>query len=205
MRRRGFTMMEILFVISIIAVLAAILFPVFARARESARKHHCANNLMQIGAALSLYARDYDGRFPKENNNFRPLLTFTKSRDVFWCPSDSDKDFLEYEPGARDGKGTARLHDQFIQSSYVYKGGMTSDNRGDSVISGEVKAFHVGLVNVLYLGGYVRPTPEALYKPVVKPRPKPGEQRPGMNGPMGPGMPPMPGPSGPPMPPVQRK
>ena len=52
MKRRGFTLLELLFVISIIAILAAILFPVFAGARESARRTTCASNLSQIGSAL---------------------------------------------------------------------------------------------------------------------------------------------------------
>ena len=52
MRRRGFTLIELLVVIAIIAILAAILFPVFARARENARKANCASNLKQIGTAL---------------------------------------------------------------------------------------------------------------------------------------------------------
>jgi len=58
--RRGFTLIELLVVIAIIAILAAILFPVFARARENARKSSCASNLKQIGIAWQMYAQDYD-------------------------------------------------------------------------------------------------------------------------------------------------
>jgi prepilin-type N-terminal cleavage/methylation domain-containing protein/prepilin-type processing-associated H-X9-DG protein len=61
--QRGFTLVELLVVIAIIAVLAAILFPVFARARETARKSACASNLRQLGAAVQLYVQDYDGHF----------------------------------------------------------------------------------------------------------------------------------------------
>jgi prepilin-type N-terminal cleavage/methylation domain-containing protein len=63
-RRHGFTLIELLVVIAIIAILAAILFPVFARAREAARKATCLSNLKQIGLACLMYAQDYDEVLP---------------------------------------------------------------------------------------------------------------------------------------------
>jgi len=68
MRRRGFTLIELLVVIAIITIMAAILFPVFAKAREQARKATCASNLRQIGMALLQYVQDYDERWPSEGN-----------------------------------------------------------------------------------------------------------------------------------------
>jgi prepilin-type N-terminal cleavage/methylation domain-containing protein/prepilin-type processing-associated H-X9-DG protein len=62
--RRGFTLIELLVVIAIIVILAAILFPVFARARESARKSACISNLRQIGTGATMYAQDYDEVYP---------------------------------------------------------------------------------------------------------------------------------------------
>ena len=62
-RRTGFTLIELLVVIAIIAILAAILFPVFARAREKARQTSCLSNLKQIGLSQLMYAQDYDERF----------------------------------------------------------------------------------------------------------------------------------------------
>src|SRR5438094_6595090 len=61
---RGFTLIELLVVIAIIAILAAILFPVFARAREQARKATCASNMKQIATGTLMYAQDYDELFP---------------------------------------------------------------------------------------------------------------------------------------------
>jgi prepilin-type N-terminal cleavage/methylation domain-containing protein/prepilin-type processing-associated H-X9-DG protein len=64
LRRRGFTLIELLVVIAIIAILAAILFPVFAQAREAARKASCQSNLKQFGNAFMMYTQDYDECFP---------------------------------------------------------------------------------------------------------------------------------------------
>jgi prepilin-type N-terminal cleavage/methylation domain-containing protein len=63
---RGFTLIELLIVIAIIALLAAILFPVFSRARESARRSSCASNLKQIGLGMLQYAQDYDEQLPED-------------------------------------------------------------------------------------------------------------------------------------------
>ena len=64
MKRKGFTLIELLVVIAIIAILAAILFPVFARAREQARKASCESNLKQISTAILMYSEDFDENYP---------------------------------------------------------------------------------------------------------------------------------------------
>jgi len=68
MRRRGFTLIELLVVIAIIAILAAILFPVFAQARDKARGASCLSNTKQIGTAVQMYIQDYDETFPFSDN-----------------------------------------------------------------------------------------------------------------------------------------
>src|SRR5687767_12233270 len=68
-RRRGFTLVELLVVIAIIAILAAILMPVFAEARRSAYRATCLSNLRQVGAGLMLYVQDHDGRYPIANQS----------------------------------------------------------------------------------------------------------------------------------------
>jgi len=75
MNRRAFTLIELLVVIAIIAILAAILFPVFAQAREQARKTQCLSNAKQIGAALIMYANDYDEYVPSIISNAPPWRT----------------------------------------------------------------------------------------------------------------------------------
>jgi prepilin-type N-terminal cleavage/methylation domain-containing protein len=103
--RKGFTLIELLVVIAIIAILAAILFPVFAKAREAARMSACLNNMKQLGIGLYAYLNDWDEKFPQnrwaktpggansgalEGSPFnwkRSLLTTQKGVGVFLCPS----------------------------------------------------------------------------------------------------------------------
>ena len=94
--RRGFTLIELLVVIAIIAILAAILFPVFARAREKARQSSCLSNAKQIALALIQYAQDYDECYPSPYN-WNPDVTvaywtqaiqpYIKNTQVMRCPS----------------------------------------------------------------------------------------------------------------------
>src|SRR5947208_10714113 len=67
--KRGFTLIELLVVIAIIAILAAILFPVFAQAREKARMTSCTSNLKQIGLSLFMYRQDYDETWPSQQRD----------------------------------------------------------------------------------------------------------------------------------------
>src|ERR1051326_3892866 len=92
--RRGFTLIELLVVIAIVAILGAILFPVFAQAREAARKSKCLSSCRQIGMAFMQYAQDNDECLPLSTdsgrdlswvNTLQPYLT---SRPILRCPDD---------------------------------------------------------------------------------------------------------------------
>ncbi|MBC8104117.1 MAG: DUF1559 domain-containing protein [Cytophagales bacterium] len=95
----GFTLIELLVVIAIIAILAAILFPVFAQAREKARQTACLSNQKQIGTSILMYTQDYDECYPVGNYTFGAqsswaqlswvghIQAYAKNLDIFLCPS----------------------------------------------------------------------------------------------------------------------
>ena len=89
MKKRAFTLIELLVVIAIIAILAAILFPVFAQAREKARQATCLSNIKQCGLAWQMYTQDYDERTPlwfAGAKTVRDLLQpYSKSQLLFKC------------------------------------------------------------------------------------------------------------------------
>lgn len=104
--RRAFTIIELLVVITVIAILAAILFPVFARARENGRRVVCISNLRQIGCALGSYLPDWDDMYPWAYRAFdigavpthpqlwEAMSGYTRDARIWVCPSDTGETFL---------------------------------------------------------------------------------------------------------------
>lgn len=93
--KSAFTLIEILIVVVIIGILAAILFPVFARSREKARAASCLSNYHQIGIAIQMYAQDADDKIPANGGSFSGLIQdsvpYIHTSAVFVCPDDDDR------------------------------------------------------------------------------------------------------------------
>jgi len=92
--RQGFTLIELLVVIAVIAILAAILFPVFAQAREKARQTACLSNMRQVALGVYLYAQDYDETLPTTGDDDRlswidQIVPYVRNDQIRRCPSDS--------------------------------------------------------------------------------------------------------------------
>ena len=132
--RPAFTLIELLVVIAIIAILAAILFPVFAKAREKARQASCSSNLKQIGLAMIQYRQDYDETTPwfvngaawtagPNSNSYWGVFyePYTKNQQIFRCPSASSTDDM--------GNGAAAVLNSTYGLSAYY------ENKNDAAVT----------------------------------------------------------------------
>jgi prepilin-type N-terminal cleavage/methylation domain-containing protein len=167
-RARGFTFIEMIACFALIAMLAAMLLPVFARARESARRTACASNVHQLGRALHLYAQDYNGRFPPESWT-DPLNAYVKNQYVYACASEPERSRQKYHPG-RPGRGAGGAEELF--SSYQYRPGLANDDPSTLPLMRDWEPWHFRGVNVLYLGGNTRWEP-AVTAPKLDRGPRP--------------------------------
>jgi len=175
--RRAFTLIELLVVIAIIAILAAILFPVFAKAREKARSSSCQSNFKQIGVAIMQYVHDNDEVYPREDgpgvytrppapswewcntgaySNIQDIMdAYLKSRQVWVCPSTT----LSAEAcTAYSRYVTGREMSSIVEPAILV---MNTDstwewlqNQGNAVPRADER--HLGGFNALYVDGHVK-------------------------------------------------
>ena len=122
-RRSGFTLIELLVVIAIIAILASILFPVFAKAREKARQSRCVSNIKQLTMAVQQYADDNDEVLPP-NHVYAPstnypnaILTYVKDYAVFLCSSHEQRLVLPGATGSLDGFSSYGMNDNLTYTA----------------------------------------------------------------------------------------
>lgn len=137
--KKGFTLIELLVVIAIISIIAAVLFPAFARARENARRASCQSNLKQIALGFKQYTQDYDEKFPPryipdggsipdQTQGWAVLMQpYLKSEQIFQCPS---------EPKAPGGMASTTAIDYF----YNYSLGCKDNGAGGEALGGVSEA-----------------------------------------------------------------
>ena len=158
--RRGFTLIELLVVIAIIAILAAILFPVFAKAREKGRQTSCLNNLRQIVIAMRIYTHDHDQYFPSPETVWSDLNLPPKT---LYCPSQS-KTVKGYGYNKFLNDQTLISVEEYVQPTkcvcFVDATGPIASGPGT------VAYRHTGKANVAFLDGHVealKPVPGMVY------------------------------------------
>ena len=146
MRHRGFTLIELLVVIAIIAILAAILFPVFAQAREKARQTHCVNNIKQFALAVYQYVQDYEETFPMSVyrasvGNQECVFTiiaaiqpYVKNDALYECPS--ARQLMDLDQFWRDLLGIPDCS-RFRWFSYVANFDLFEDAPGNRITNGQ--------------------------------------------------------------------
>ncbi len=144
--KKGFTLIELLVVIAIIAILASILFPVFGRARENARRSSCQSNLKQIGLGLLQYVQDYDERYPLSvtaPGGTVDLSTgwavavqpYMKSTQIFQCPSETNSP-TNVTPGVT-GYGGVGYTDYWLNRNVSGKSQSAMDYASSTVMNGD--------------------------------------------------------------------
>ena len=170
-KRRGFTLIELLVVIAIIAILAAILFPVFARAREKARQTACLSNVKQLGLGIEMYLQDYDEEYPPYGgwvgSNLwcwpSSLLPYVKNTQVFRCPSDKPQPRTDWTgTSPLDGFGVPLINISYgmnlgIQRWYPSKPQGLGSNWGDAgILQGASTVTVANPAGTILLGEFAR-------------------------------------------------
>lgn len=162
----GFTLIELLIVIAIVAILASILFPVFAQSRDKARAASCFSNLQQIGLAYTMYQQDYDGRLPLTNHSgglaswIQACQPYIKNREIYRCPSDTSvKRWAQTEDEWTNTANDVRRSSYFL-NAWLAGGGPT----GESAFGTDVAVANPS--SVIYVGESIRDSRSDHFHPM---------------------------------------
>ena len=174
--KRAFTLIELLVVIAIIAILAAILFPVFAQARAKARQIACLSNMKQIGTSLMMYAQDYDEMLPGYRfaypNPFAAdtrvganakastftnqiLLPYTKNDQIWKCPSKPNA-WVNIDAAGAMGNAGSGFQSYGGQNSYAMNNYVFKSNNGFALAAFDAPADTLGMVDASYYNALPR-------------------------------------------------
>ena len=160
MKTKAFTLIELLVVIAIIAILAAILFPVFAQAREKARQTQCLSNVKQIGLSFMMYASDYEDRLPfrwMDHNTYKDqtvagawggswnnpywmdqIIPYTKNEKIFACPSRPKDMPSGFKKPLGYGLNTHYGNSYTAATGDIWNGGFGNEKPSETIMIGEI-------------------------------------------------------------------
>ncbi len=162
MLARGFTFVELVLVLAIIATLAAILFPVYAASREATRSTSCKANLLNIFVALRIYAADFGGVFPPERPGLAALIRLDLiDEQSLRCPS---------APQGPLVRGAIDWLDETNVPPYLYVPGLTYPPSDHKLVVADSRPRHRQTANALFADGAIRPLPVPLWLRFI-PRP----------------------------------
>jgi len=152
--RKGFTLIELLVVIAIIAILAAILFPVFARARENARRSSCQSNEKQIALGFKQYIQDNNERYPAASGWETAIFDYTKSNAILKCPSAAGTGSFDYSYNSlMDSKNENRIDNT---ASTILVAEATRSGGATAASSASASSRHFDGSNYAFVDGHVK-------------------------------------------------
>lgn len=181
--KRAFTLIELLTVIAVIIILAAILFPVFAIVREKARQTHCVHNMKQLGLCLRMYVDAHDGAFPLYRDDYNLVATADNPPIGYWhnmlretglkneilvCPSARTEAERVYDDGL--GNGAARLDKRWLGSgsygyNFYYLAWYPGVERHEAILTNPSRTIAITEISRLITSAIVYPPPTAAGEP----------------------------------------
>jgi len=171
MRKKGFTLIELLIVLFIISILAAMLFPVFSQARQKAHQITCLSYVQQLGTALQIYAQDWQGNLPRQDNDWRPLHHYAQAPEILHCPSDDRQVKLPDRAHFGSDYSQTLWPETFnVYASYIYRGGLHNDDYSQEILGFDKMTWHNGGRNIVMLDAHAKWMKDEKFWQIASPR-----------------------------------